>query len=49
MKKFFTKSFTINFHQTSKHELVTSVEDYMQCLTSCRFVDCHVKVVDNLE
>ena len=48
VKKMFTKSFTehvsIIFHQIRKHELVTSVEDYnVLMLTSCRFVDCHVK------
>ena len=53
-KNLFTKSFTehisIIFHQISKHELVTSVEDYnVLMLTSCRFVDCHVNVGDNLE
>ena len=52
--KMFTKSFTehhsIIFHQIREHELVTSVEDYnVLMLTSCRFVDCHGKVVDNLE
>ena len=31
---------SIVFHQISKHELVTSVEDYnVLMLTSCRFVD----------
>ena len=50
----FTKSFTehvsIIIHQIRKHELVTSVEDYnVLMLTSCKFVDCHVKVGDNLE
>ena len=44
----FTKSFTehvsIIVHLIREHELVTSVEDYnVLMLTSCRFVDCHVK------
>ena len=41
---------SIIFHQIREHDLVTSVEDYnVLMLTSCRFVDCHVNVGDNLE